>query len=275
METGLQPWRDSVAETNLAMIAAKIAHGFPSESLKLPDEVHEAFNDIQRVIENVRLAVKGNGGQVIGIAGAVPNEGTSTLATTISLMMAGNAGGNSNSQVEPVVIANREKNSFLEKPRHRPHGVLLIDGQLRRPSLHKIFGLQIEGGLGEFLSGENSLGVFIKNISTSNLKLVTAGQRWKIPLTLFEIEKFKILLDHIKSDFEFVFLDIPPLLHSTEGVTLSKLCDGLILVIRAHHTRWEVVNEARRLLEKSKVNILGAVLNRRKFYIPESLYRKL
>lgn len=274
METGLQPWRDSASEANLAMIAAKVAYGFSPESLKLPDEVHEALNDIQRVIENLRLAVKGNSGQVIGIASAVPNEGTSTLATMMSLSMAGNSGGNSDSQVEPVV-KNREKKSFLEKPSRRPQGVLLIDGQLRSPSLHKIFGLQIEGGLGEFLSGENSLGIFIKNISTSNLKLVTAGQRWKIPLTSFEIEKLKILLDRIKSDFEFVFLDIPPLLHSTEGVTLSKLCDGLILVIRAHHTRWEVVNEAKRLLKQANVNVLGAVLNRRKFYIPESLYRKL
>ncbi len=69
--------------------------------------------------------------------------------------------------------------------------------------------------------------------------------------------KLKYYLDVLKTKLEFVLLDIPPLLQYAEGITLSKLCDGLILVIEAGETRWEVVQQAKRLLERANVNLIG------------------
>jgi Mrp family chromosome partitioning ATPase len=135
--------------------------------------------------------------------------------------------------------------------------------------------MPLEGGLGELLTDEILPPAAIKNISASDLKLITAGQKRWNPLAPIDFEKFKSLLSYVKPYFEFVILDIPPVLRFAEGIALSKQCDGLILVVRANQTRWEIVAEAKRLLEKSGVNILGAVLNRRKFYIPEKIYRRL
>jgi Mrp family chromosome partitioning ATPase len=105
--------------------------------------------------------------------------------------------------------------------------------------------------------------------------LITAGQKRWNPLAPIDFEKFKSLLSYVKPHFAFVVLDIPPVLRFAEAIALSRQCEGLILVVRANQTRWEIVAEAKRLLEKSGVNILGAVLNRRKFYIPEKIYQKL
>ena len=67
----------------------------------------------------------------------------------------------------------------------------------------------------------------------------------------------------------FIFIDIPPLLEYAEGITLSKLCDGVVLNVKSGSTRWESVQEAKGLLEKANVNILGTILNRRKSYVPD------
>ncbi len=115
----------------------------------------------------------------------------------------------------------------------------------------------------------------IKNTSNSDLKLLAAGEIGGEVLADVDPGKFKSFLDLVKTKFEFIFLDIPPLLHYAEGITLSKLCDGVILVVRAGQTRLEVVEEAKRALENAHVNVLGTILNRREFYIPERLYRLL
>ena len=79
----------------------------------------------------------------------------------------------------------------------------------------------------------------------------------------------------LKNQFEFVFLDLPPYLHSTHSKLLTRLCDGVVLVVQAGRTRWQTVAETRRLLEKANIPILGGVLNRREFSIPELFYRML
>ena len=82
-------------------------------------------------------------------------------------------------------------------------------------------------------------------------------------MTQKHLEKLKSYLDILKTKIEFILLDIPPLLQYSEGIALSKLCDGIILVIEAGETRWEIVQQANRLLEKAHVNLIGGVLNRK------------
>jgi capsular exopolysaccharide synthesis family protein len=227
--------------------------------------------DIQRIVENVRLMAKGRRLQVIGITSAVPNEGTSTLATAMALMMTADCNGYSAS----FAIGNFGQNSARDALQLRQQGTLLIDTQWRHPSVHDFLDMPMECGLGELLTDEVLPGAAIKNLSVSGLRLITAGQKCWNPSASIEFEKFKALISYVKSCFEFVVLDLPPVLQFAEAIPLSQQCDGLVLVVRANHTRWEIVAEAKRLLQKSGVNILGAVLNRRKFHIPERIYRKL
>lgn len=272
MDIELLPAADPDSTTNQALILAQVAHGSLPKSVEIPEGVDEILNDIHRVIENVRSMAKDKGIQVIGIAGAVPNEGTSTLSSMISLMMAGAPNG----YEENITTEGLQNLSLRANGHSGGRGILLVDTQWQRPSLHKIFGTPIERGLSELLPGEISTQIALKNIPIANLRLITAGNKEHASFTNhLYLDKLQEFLGNVKSNFEFVLLDLPSILHSAEGIALSKLCDGLILVVRANLTRWQVVKEAKRLLEKSKVEILGGILNRRDFHIPKNIYRRL
>jgi Mrp family chromosome partitioning ATPase len=79
----------------------------------------------------------------------------------------------------------------------------------------------------------------------------------------------------LQAEFDWVILDGPPVTQYPDAASLVAAAGGAVLVLRAEHTRWEVADEARRVLENSGVDILGAVLNRRKYHIPGFIYRKL
>jgi capsular exopolysaccharide synthesis family protein len=276
MEYGRSHQLDSVSQALDTKLVKKASSGFLPQLFKAPSEmheghIHEGLIDVQRIVENVHLIAKDKGVQVIGIASAVSNEGSSTLATVISLIMA----ESSSAPVASFAIDNQEQYSKPHSLKPRQHEILLIDAQWRNPSLHNFLGMPLERGLGELLSDEILPRDAIRSIAASGLKLITTGRKSWNPLAPINIEKLKSLLNELKPYFKFVVLDLPPVIRFAEAVTLSKQCDGLILVVRANQTRWEIVAEAKRLLERSGVNILGAVLNRRKFYVPEVVYRKL
>jgi Mrp family chromosome partitioning ATPase len=74
---------------------------------------------------------------------------------------------------------------------------------------------------------------------------------------------------------DWVLFDAPPVNHFDEGLALSGMVDGVVMVIQAEKTRWEVAQSAKQRLEDSGGRILGVVLNKRKFYIPKWLYETI
>ena len=176
-------------------------------------------------MENIRLIAESKSMQIIGFTSAVPEQGTSTLTALLSLLMAA-----------------REKTAFDEtqqpedlkrdKKEIRQLGLLLIDGQIRHPTLHKKFNLTQRGGLVEILENETT-DKAIKSVPHSPLKMVTSGMVNNFNLTQNHLLKLSALLKNMKNKIEFVFMDIPPILAYSEGISLSRLCDGVILVVRA------------------------------------------
>ena len=268
----LRPRKVTHSEVDVEKKDANIEHDSPYPLLKIPSEM---LDEVKRIVENIRSAAKDKKLQVIGFTSAVPKEGTSTLLSIVSLMIAESQRLNNGAAREK----NITKNTIKAQPKKKKEGTLLIDAQLTNPSLHKKFGVSSEVGLIDLLAdeldwssdGKISLNSVVRNISTSNLKLLPVGQKsWK-PTSQIDTDVFKSILAKAKRQFELVFLDIPSLLHCAEGITISKLCDGVVLVIQAGQTRWHVLEEAKHLLEEGKVNILGGVLNRRKHHSGEHL----
>ncbi len=234
---------------------------------KIPSDM---LADVQRVLENIHLAGNGKAPQVIGFTSAVPKEGTSTIVAASAFL----AAGRQNRHNETVSSEMSRESARETELNGRKCGTLLIDAQVRHPSLHKKFGVPNKLGLIDLFAYNISLNSVVKNVSASNLKLITVGGE-REPGSLLDTEKFGSLIEEVKQQFEFVFIDIPSLLHDAQGVTISKLCDAVVLVIRAGQTRWQVLQEAQELLPKANVNLLGGILNRRRYPIPESIYRKL
>ena len=153
--------------------------------------------------------------------------------------------------------------------------LLLVDTNLRNPVLHDLFRVEAQGGLADLLSGEEKLERVIKPTHLPNLSIVTAGNLPSNPSSLFALGKLDVLVRDMKTQADWVLFDAPAINMFNDAVILGRGTDGVVLVLRAEHTRWEVAQNARERLESGKANILGVVLNDRKFHIPGWIYRRL
>ncbi len=216
---------------------------------------HELLIEAQKIIEN--LTTRPGSLQVIGFTSAVPQEGTSTIASLVALVTAA-------SEVPAQTKTGDEAN-----------GVILIDGQMSQPTLHKFFSGQLLPGLEQVLNGQVTLDAAIQTTNQPGLSILTSGQSGKADNLPLKIDRLGDTLRELSTRFSHVFIDIAPVLHRPEALRICKLCDAVVLVVRARQTRWQVADQAARLLQTAKVNLLGSVLNQREFLIPESIYRKL
>jgi Mrp family chromosome partitioning ATPase len=235
--------------------------------MNLPENV---IHDLQKIMENIHQICELTSVQIIGFTSAIPNQGTSSVVTLLSLLMA----AREKLSYENVDEQLSGKNGGNGKNAIR-HGVLLMDGQLRHPSLHNKFGLAQSGGILEVLENELSTNGLIKKIDSSALKIVTTGVSNNFNLAQSHIEKLYTMLSNARKRVRFIFIDIPPILAYSEGISLSHLCDGVVLIMQAGEIRWEVVQETRRLLERAGVQIIGGILNRREYFIPNWIYNNI
>jgi capsular exopolysaccharide synthesis family protein len=153
--------------------------------------------------------------------------------------------------------------------------VLLIEANMRTPSLHKAFNVEPEHGLSDLLTNGTESAFCIKKVDPGNLSVVTAGSRLTDPVTLFESKRFFDFLKAEREKYDYVILDGPPIPSFSEARVLCTKVDGVVLVIEAGKTREQVAVRAKKELEEAGGKILGVVLNKRKYYIPEWIYKRL
>jgi capsular exopolysaccharide synthesis family protein len=153
--------------------------------------------------------------------------------------------------------------------------ILLVDANLRTPGLHQIFGLERDGGLVEMLEGKIPAGQAIRETAQAGLFVVTAGAPTEDAPRLLGSSRLKTMLAQWRKEYSLVIFDSSPALAYADAVVLGRLFDGVILVVQAGKTRWEVIRRAREILKNAKAEILGVVLNRRQYVIPRRVYRRL
>jgi Mrp family chromosome partitioning ATPase len=236
----------------------------PPVLMSLPDSV---IYDLQKIMENIRQICDAQSAKIVGFVSAIPEQGTSSVISLISLLMA------AREKMSYEQIEYQQKNQ--KERSHYQHGVLLIDGQIHHPTLHHKFNLKQSGGILELLEGELPSNRLVKSINASTLKIVTSGVTHKFNLAQNHLEKISALFRNARRRVRFIFIDIPPVLTYSEGVSLSRLCDGVVMVMRAGEIRFEVMQEARRHLERAGIPILGGIINRREYHIPSWVYKNI
>jgi capsular exopolysaccharide synthesis family protein len=153
------------------------------------------------------------------------------------------------------------------------HKTAIIDANTMHPDMHRRFGTQ-NVGLGEYLSAGIPLEQALVNTTVPNLYVMPAG-RGMATLAGFSKDRLAAFIENVKKDFEYVLVDSPPLGPSPESTVLCEKVDAVILVVRHGATRREVVGKTKEVIERAGGKLLGIVLNRRKFPVPEFLYRRL
>ncbi len=142
------------------------------------------------------------------------------------------------------------------------HRVILVDGDLRKPRIHKIFELSNQMGLTDMLLEGKSYGNYIYKAVYPGLDILTAGKIPKNPSEILLSQSMQQFLQRLREDYDYILVDAPPVLPVTDAVLMSAYIDGLVLVCASGQIQIEGAQRAKAELEKAKANILGVVLNK-------------
>ena len=181
----------------------------------------------------IRLTTVGRGdGSVIMVTSSLPGEGKSTVALNLA---------QAHAQVS---------------------NTLLIECDIRRPSYAPLFGLaEASVGLTDCLQGEIASHQGIVRLRESRLALMAAGRHLEAPLELLSSKAFENLITELRSQFEVIIIDTPPVALVSDAVTLATHADGIVLAIKAHSTSRRLVRQSLRRLSGVGTPVIGAVVN--------------
>lgn len=140
--------------------------------------------------------------------------------------------------------------------------VLLMDCDLRKPKVHKMFKLSNQSGLSNILVGEAEFDSTVHKTEIENLHVLTSGIRPPNPSELLSSSKMKSFLRGLREKYDFIILDTPPVIMVTDAQILSQYADGSILVVSSGEAEREAVIQAKKLLEKVAAKIIGVILNK-------------
>lgn len=139
--------------------------------------------------------------------------------------------------------------------------VLLVDADLRKPRLSKIFNLRNTTGLSSFLAGKSGYEEVIQKTSIENVWTIPSGPHPPNPAELLNSKAMKELLARAKDEFSVVLLDTPPVLAVIDPVIISSLVDSTVFVVRAGKTTRRSLQRAVEEVRKSKADVMGVVFN--------------
>jgi capsular exopolysaccharide synthesis family protein len=190
----------------------------------------------RRLRTSVLLSSPGHAPKTLVITSCVPSEGKSTTAINLAVSLAQTGAR-----------------------------VLVIDGDMRRPTVHSAFGIENRSGLSNILSNEMTpveTLALVQQEKVSGLFLLTSGPIPPNPAELVGSAQMRKLLVELGSTFDHIVIDTPPIASFTDGVLLAAIADGVILVIHANECSRKLVQRSQLALQEVRARLLGVVLNR-------------
>ena len=206
----------------------------PDAGLVATRHRHPVAEAYRMLRTNVQFSTLEKPAQTLLVTSANPGEGKTTTVANLALVMA---------QTGKRVIA--------------------VDSDLRRPTLHRLFGVENGTGLTTLLlSGQPNLDGCVKSTSFENLWVLPSGPQPPNPTELLGSRRLEAVLQTLKDSADIVILDSPPALAVADASILAARVDGTLLVVDAGRTRADSLQRAKESLSRAKTNLLGAVLNK-------------
>ena len=138
---------------------------------------------------------------------------------------------------------------------------VLVDGDTRRGTLHKTFGISMKRGLTDYLLGKIHESQLLKESGHTNLYVITSGQRTRTSPELLTSAKLARLIDHLGQSFDAVIVDTPPLAAGIDAYAIAAATGNLLMVLRMGHTDRRLAFAKMSLLDRLPVDVVGSVLN--------------
>lgn len=196
--------------------------------------------EMRRLYGKLRQKIRGSNMKCFMLTSATVGEGKSTVSSFLALTIA----------------------------RHKKTKTVLVDADLRRPKIHKYFGLTREPGLAEILAGERDILDCVRDTSCDTLKIITAGRHEAAPSYLFDTHRLGEVFSELKFYYDTVIVDCPPVIPVSDPVMISPEMDGVLLVVMAGVTPRELVMRARDVLTDVDANLLGVIVNNHAEVLP-------
>jgi|GEM_PF-166434 len=212
------------------------ARGIPGSPLQRPlCYFHRPGSPEAEAYRSVRTAFNvsvPDGHNVIQVTSPEPGDGKSTLISNLAIAMA---------------QSGRQ--------------VLLIDCDLRRPTLHTLFGLRRDIGVIDVLAGDIDLLTAAQHTAADGLSVLTCGDTPPNPAELLASRQFSRLLHDAEQEFDLVLIDTPPLLAVSDPCIVAQHTDGLILVLRMNKNKRNTAKRSTEILQTNNIRVVGLVCN--------------
>lgn len=189
-------------------------------------------NAVKTLATNIRFASVDNPVRSIVITSSIPNEGKTTIATNLAQALA--SGGKS---------------------------VLLMECDMRRRSLGNTLGVHARNGIYAVLSDQVTLEEATVRTEIRNVWFLDAEPHIPNPVDILGSRRFQSFLRNLRSEYDYVILDTPPLTAFIDAAVIASIADGTLLVVRRNFVRRDEVLSAYDQLKKAEANVLGTVLN--------------
>jgi succinoglycan biosynthesis transport protein ExoP len=235
---GAKPIRRLKAKSGRQLSAGNIAsqrlaaNGLAIERLPTLDNRSTAAEAYRVIRTSMLLSSAGKPPKTVLVTSGQPGEGKTTTAinTAISLAQLGAS-------------------------------VLIVDCDMRRPTTHKVFGVDHARGLSTYLSRNIKIDGLIQKLPIANLSLLPCGPVPPNPAELISSERMRTLIKTLSDEYDHIIIDSPPLINVTDPVILSTMVDGVMLVIHGGKSTRGVAQRARQELTSVGAKIFGVVLN--------------
>ncbi|WP_174614773.1 CpsD/CapB family tyrosine-protein kinase [Virgibacillus ihumii] len=206
---------------------SKIRHLITKLNPKSP--VSEQFRTVRT---NIQYASVDNELKSIVITSSAPEEGKSSSAANLA-----------------VVYAQQGKK------------VLLVDADMRKPTVHYTFRLDNLTGLSNLLVGEASIQQATNETDVENLDVISCGPIPPNPSELLGSKKMEQFINEVSTAYDIILFDTPPVLAVADAQILANLSDGSLLVVRSKQTEYETAQKAVEVLDSAQAKLLGSILN--------------
>ncbi|MFQ9309626.1 MAG: CpsD/CapB family tyrosine-protein kinase [Paraclostridium sordellii] len=140
--------------------------------------------------------------------------------------------------------------------------VLVVEGDLRNPTVHRMFNVSNSHGITEILTGQKSFQECVYRSEVRGLDVITCGKIPPNPSEMLASKKMKAFIESLKDYYDYIFIDAPPIGIITDAGIVSTYTDGTMLIVASKEVDIEMVKIAKSRLEKVNANILGIVLNK-------------
>lgn len=210
------------------------------DDLTLEKEMLSLYQNIESLLPNSPK-------KVIQFIGSREGEGASTIVREFGRITAGKLG----------------------------KSVLILDADQLNPRQHLFFGITPEYGWEDMLRDDGEVDKVLYQVKDSNLYVCPVSPNGPFTHHVFDSPKIEDLWKKLKERFDLILVDSPAATVSPDGIAISRNVDGVALVLEAEKTRWPVAESVKDKITNNGGKILGVVFNKRRYYIPEFIYKNL